>query len=149
MYKVYVNSQQNLFHYNNNNNAINPIYSRNNELSHINNNIIYRNNSLINNFNQNQINIRPQINNNLDNFPHPNNLSHENNFVPHKEEEKEALFIRWLAKQKLMNKINNMHKNEKCSICHEEINGNISIAKCRHIFHYRHAQGHPEVRRAS
>ena len=125
----------NPFYYNNT--TINSIYSLNNELLHMNNNIIFSHNSLINNFSQNQINIRPTVNYVQNNFEYSNIFPQENNFVSSKEEEKEEIIIPWLAKQKFAANIKNKYKNEKCSICLEEINGNISIAKCKHIFHYQ------------
>ena len=33
--------------------------------------------------------------------------------------------------------IKKKYKNEKCSICLDEFNGDISISKCHHIFHYK------------
>ena len=134
------------FDYNNNNNHNDDIrlniMNFYNKLSAINNNII--NDTSSNNFNQNQINTRPQINNNLINnnlinsYP-LNILPRKNNFISikiEKEEKEEELIIPWLNKQKFTEEIKNKYKDEKCSICLEEFNGNVSLTKCNHIFHY-------------
>ena len=44
--------------------------------------------------------------------------------------------VPWLKKEKATETIKKKYKDEKCSICLEEISGDISITKCNHIFHY-------------
>ena len=78
------------------------------------------------NNNTNNINLNRNYENNLISV-----FNNDNNFNDNKK-----IKYSWLNKQKITEKIKTKYKNEKCSICLEEYNGDISVSKCNHIFHY-------------
>ena len=123
------------YYSNNNNNIINDINIFNNNI--INNNM----NNTINNNTNNICNNMLINNNNAHNFLLNNNYNYfnDNNNIfsfDFLKREEENIIIPWLKKEKATEKIKKKYKDEKCSICLEEIDGNISITKCHHIFHY-------------
>ena len=106
----------------------------NNNFNRINNNEnpILLNNPIENLFqyrnpvNNNNINSNANFANNLISFTNYNDLYNINKNIK----------FPWLNKQKMTEEIKIKYKNEKCSICLDEFNGDISISKCHHIFHY-------------
>lgn len=127
---------RNNFFYNEPN--FNSFSNRNETTIYINNN---RNNDTdytFNHINEDQ-NINRRINNNnnimnFDTFTHIYNNNVFNSINTRKDEEK---IISWLPKQICTESIKNKYKDENCTICLEEIKGNIAITKCNHIFHYK------------
>ena len=135
-----INNNNNFFYENNLNNILSNRISNN--IDGINNNI-NNNNSIINyNYLSNYdediffdiINNRNR--NNSDN--NYNNNNNDNNFFSfdYLKREEENIIIPWLKKEKATEEIKKKYKDERCPICLVEINGNISITKCHHIFHY-------------
>ena len=71
---------------------------------------------------------------NFDNLDH---FYDENAFrLPMYQIKEDVPIVPWLKKEKANEAIKKKYKDEKCSICLEEISGDISITKCNHIFHY-------------
>ena len=103
-----------------NNNSVNNFnYLKNN------NENIYFDNVVTNNINHNNFNNYDYFYDN-DNFVSFDNLKREN----------ENIIITWLKKQRTTEEMKKKYKDEKCTICLEEISGDISITKCHHVFHY-------------
>ena len=148
---IYSNNDNNFrdefFGFNNNDIIIrNPIINRNNNIN--NNNRSNTNtapNSLINrsiiniNRTNNLINRLNTLNNNSSNIINNNqNVLHNNNLQSFKNIKKEeSIIIPWLKKEKATEEIRKKYQYENCPICLEEITGDITITKCKHIFHYK------------
>jgi len=124
-----------------NNILLNSLNNRNNAqiiniMNHSNRNIYEENQEnsiLLNNHTENLLERRPSIHNEYDNL----NTDFSNNFISFNCNVPEIIKFPWLNKQKMTEEIKKKYKNEKCSICLDEFNGDISISKCHHIFHYK------------
>ena len=103
-----------------------------NIINHSNRNINEENSNLLNNHSENLFVSRPSIYNEHTNL----NTNFSNNLISLNYREPEEIKYPWLNKQKMTEEIKKKYKNEKCSICLDEFNGDISISKCHHIFHY-------------
>ena len=121
------NTSNNVFLNNRNNDRIINI------MNHSNRNINDENNILLNNSLENLfMNRYPIYNNHINlNTYFSNNLTSFNNDV------NEKIKFPWLKRQKISEEIKKKYIDEKCSICLDELNGDISITKCHHIFHYK------------
>ena len=136
------NNSNNILNFNLDNNMTFGSFNRrnNDRIININNNInritndipILLNNPIENFFDftspvyNNHINLNTNFSNNLISFNY-NDMYNIN----------EKIKFPWLNKQKMTEEIKKKYKNEKCSICLDEFNGDISISKCHHIFHYK------------
>ena len=124
-----------------NNILLNSLNNRNNAqiiniMNHSNRNIYEENQEnsiLLNNHTENLFERRPSIHNEYANL----NTDFSNNFISFNCNVPEIIKFPWLNKQKMTEEIKKKYKNEKCSICLDEFNGDISISKCHHIFHYK------------
>ena len=118
-----------------------------NSLMNINTMMINRTNDLINRFNSlnnrsnniiNNINQNEHHNNNDDLFRNGRiNLNNDNLISFNNIPKEESIIIPWLKKEKVTEEIKRKYQDENCPICLEEINGDITITKCKHIFHYK------------
>ena len=122
---------------------INILNSLNNRINSINNNRNDNNLNQVINRNNNLIHSNPFENHNMNNeiFFNDNNIfinssSLYNNISLNNRRQEENIIIPWLKKQKINEEIKRKYKDEICSICLEEINGDVTITKCNHIFHY-------------
>ena len=120
---------------NNNNNSFRNENNRrtNNQISYLDNliNRIFSNDNLNLNYNNDQ---RSVININRNNFIYLN--SHNNNV----EEEKKNIKYSWLKLEKLSEELKSKKQDDyECTICLNiiELNQDIHILKCGHIFHYK------------
>jgi len=90
----------------------------------------------------------PEILHKTSGFPHHNNnddlfrndrinLNNDNLISFNNIPKEESIIIPWLKKEKVTEEIKRKYQDENCPICLEEINGDITITKCKHIFHYK------------
>ena len=133
------------FNERNNNRNISSIFSNNSLMNNniLNNRVINGNSRTLNPRNGHRIVPNESINRNQININHfntnpynNNNNNNNNNFISLESKKEENINIPWLKKTKFNEEIKNKYKDEICSICMEEINRDISITKCNHIFHY-------------
>ena len=117
---------------------------RNNNINDNRNNInLNQASNTLNNRNNNRIHNNHIENHNMDdvfffnnNSIFNNSSSLYNNISSNNRRQEENIIIPWLPKQKINEEIKRKYKDEICSICLEKINGDITITKCNHIFHY-------------
>ena len=116
---------------NNNNNRI-IVQSNLGQMQQIMNRLNIENNNIpIHNFNQDNhhINMNYMGNNSLNQNYYHNNIINDN-----------RILYSWLKKEKFTNETMNKYGNDNiCPICLEafQINENIHISKCNHLFHYK------------
>ena len=134
---------------NNHQSNVPPNNSESNTFNLINHNFNRINNNSISNTSTNIYNILDNNNNNHENMPmnfsESNNLNnyfnnnHEESNITHNNILNNIPKYPWLKREKCTNElINKYGKDSICSICLEsfEINNNIHITACKHLFHY-------------
>ena len=147
------NFRDEFFGFNNNVTIRNPIINRNNNINASNNtrnnintdlnslrkNILINRLNALNNSRTNAINNNQNQHLNNNSSSRNNQINLNNNILPtfNNIKQEESIIIPWLNKERATEEIRRKYKDENCPICLEEINGDITITKCKHIFHYK------------